>query len=191
MIDLIKRKEIKGILVSVLLIALSIFLILKPEEIISSLLRVMGILVLFFGLIDSASYFAKKDDTKLFDYGLLKGLMGVTLGILLIFKYEALISIFPMVLGILIVFINVFKLQLSLNLKDVDSSYLTGVIISALAVILGVLIIFNPFESLKVVVIVSGAVILVSELANIIYSLLVLKHIRKAHKVVKDIVEMN
>ncbi len=191
MIDLIKRKEIKGILVSVLLIALSIFLILKPEEIISSLLRVMGILVLVFGLIDSASYFAKKDDTKLFDYGLLKGLMGVTLGILLIFKYEALISIFPMVLGILIVFINVFKLQLSLNLKDVDSSYLTGVIISALAVILGVLIIFNPFESLKVVVIVSGAVILVSELANIIYSLLVLKHIRKAHKVVKDIVEMN
>lgn len=191
MIDLIKRKEIKGILVSVLLIALSIFLILKPEEIISSLLRVMGILVLVFGLIDSASYFAKKDDTKLFDYGLLKGLMGVTLGILLIFKYEALISIFPMVLGILIVFINVFKLQLSLNLKDVDSSYLTGVIISALAVILGVLIIFNPFESLKVVVIVSGAVILVSELANIIYSLLVLKHIRKAHKVVKDIVEIN
>lgn len=191
MIDLIKRKEIKGILVSVLLIALSIFLILKPEEIISSLLRVMGILVLVFGLIDSASYFAKKDDTKLFDYGLLKGLMGVTLGILLIFKYEALISIFPMVLGILIVFINVFKLQLSLNLKDVDSSYLTGVIISALAVILGVLIIFNPFESLKVVVIVSGAVILVSELANITYSLLVLKHIRKAHKVVKDIVEMN
>lgn len=191
MIDLIKRKEIKGILVSVLLIALSIFLILKPEEIISSLLRVMGILVLVFGLIDSASYFAKKDDTKLFDYGLLKGLMGVTLGILLIFKYEALISIFPMVLGILIVFINVFKLQLSLNLKDVDSSYLTGVIISALAVILGVLIIFNPFESLKVVVIVSGAVILVSELANIIYSLLVLKHIRKTHKVVKDIVEIN
>ena len=191
MIDLIKRKEIKGILVSVLLIALSIFLILKPEEIISSLLRVMGILVLVFGLIDSASYFAKKDDSKLFDYGLLKGLMGVTLGILLIFKYEALISIFPMVLGILIVFINVFKLQLSLNLKDVDSSYLTGVIISALAVILGVLIIFNPFESLKVVVIVSGAVILVSELANIIYSLLVLKHIRKAHKVVKDIVEIN
>ena len=191
MIDLIKRKEIKGILVSVLLIALSIFLILKPEEIISSLLRVMGILVLVFGLIDSTSYFAKKDDTKLFDYGLLKGLMGVTLGILLIFKYEALISIFPMVLGILIVFINVFKLQLSLNLKDVDSSYLTGVIISALAVILGVLIIFNPFESLKVVVIVSGAVILVSELANIIYSLLVLKHIRKAHKVVKDIVEIN
>ncbi len=191
MIDLIKKKEIKGILVSVLLIALSIFLILKPEEIISSLLRVMGILVLVFGLIDSASYFAKQDDTKLFDYGLLKGLMEVTLGILLIFKYEALISIFPMVLGLLIVFINVFKLQLALNLKEVEDSYLTGVIISALAVILGVLIIFNPFESLKVVVIVSGAVMLLSELANIAYSIIVLRHIRKTHKVVKDLVEVN
>ena len=191
MTDLIKKKEIKGILVSILLIALSIFLILRPEEIIATLLRVIGILVLIFGVFDSMSYFAKKDDTKLFDYGLLKGLMEVTLGILFIFKYEALISIFPMVLGLLIVFINLFKLQLSLNIKEVDDTYLTGVIISALSIILGVVILLNPFESLKVVVIVSGAILLVSELANIVYSIIVLKHIRKIHKVVKDIVEVN
>ena len=42
MIDLIKRKEIKGILVSILLIVLGVFLILKPLEIIGTLVQVIG-----------------------------------------------------------------------------------------------------------------------------------------------------
>ena len=37
--DIIKRKEIESILVSVLLIALSVFLIMRPIEIINTLLR--------------------------------------------------------------------------------------------------------------------------------------------------------
>ena len=188
--ELIRKKEIKGILVSVLLIVLSIFLILKPEEMISTLLKVIGIFVLIAGAFDFVNYFLNKDETKLFDYGLFKGIMEITIGVLFIFKYETLISIFPMILGLLIIFINVFKLQLSLNLKMVDENrYLLGVIISSLSIILGIVILLNPFESLKIVVIVSGSILLVSELSNIIYSFMILKNIKKDNKVVRDIIE--
>ena len=60
MADIIKRKEIKGILVSLVLIALSIFLILKPEEMVVTLLRVIGIFVLIFGVFDFTNYFIVK-----------------------------------------------------------------------------------------------------------------------------------
>ena len=190
MIDLIKKKELKGILVSLAIIALAVFLILKPEEIITSLLKVIGIFVLIFGVFDFTNYFVTKDESKLFDYGLFKGIMEITIGALFIFKGEELINIFPMILGLIIVFINIFKLQLALSLKQInEENYLVAVISSSIAIILGAVILFNPFETLKVAVIVSGAILLVSEFFNIVYSIIVLKHIRRSSKVVRNLIE--
>lgn len=188
--EIIKRKEIKGIIVSILLIVLSIFLIIKPDEMISNLLRVIGIFSLIMGAFATVNYFVSKDENKLFDYGLFRGVIEMTIGILFIFKYEMLIGIFPIILGMIIIFINLFKLQVSLNLKDtLENNYLTGVISSSLFIILGIIIILNPFDTVKVVVIVSGAVMLLSELFNIVYSTLILSKIKKIDNVVRDIVE--
>ena len=186
--DIIKKKEIKGILGSLLLIVLSIFLMLKPIEIIGSLIKVIGMILLICGVFDFANYFVNKKEESLFDYGLVKEIIEITIGVLFIFKYDLLINLFPCILGLIIVFINIFKLQTAISLKEFESNYMTGVIISSLSIILGLVIVINPFETLEVVIIVSGAVLLISELSNIIYSISVLKFFKKTDKVVKDIV---
>lgn len=186
--DIIKKKEIKGILGSLLLIVLSIFLMLKPIEIIGSLIKVIGMILLICGVFDFANYFVNKKEESLFDYGLVKGIIEITIGVLFIFKYDLLINLFPCILGLIIVFINIFKLQTAISLKEFESNYMTGVIISSLSIILGLVIVINPFETLEVVIIVSGVVLLISELSNIIYSISVLKFFKKTDKVVKDIV---
>lgn len=186
--DIIKTKEIKSILISILLIALAVFLMMKPLEIVSTLIKVIGMCVLICGAFDFLNYFFKKEDDVLFNYGLFRGIMEITVGILFVFKYNLLITLFPSLLGLMIVFINIFKLQTSLDFKEVENSnYLTGVIISSLSIILGIIILINPFGAVETVVIISGVVLLVSELVNIIYSAYVLKFIRKANKVVKDL----
>ena len=185
--DIIKKKEIKGILGSLLLIVLSVFLMLKPIEIIT-LIKVIGMILLICGVFDFTNYFVNKKEESLFDYGLVKGIIEITIGVLFIFKYDLLINLFPCILGLIIVFINIFKLQTAISLKEFESNYMTGVIISSLSIILGLVIVINPFETLEVVIIVSGAVLLISELSNIIYSISVLKFFKKTDKVVKDIV---
>lgn len=186
--DIIKTKEIKSILISILLIALAVFLMMKPLEIVSTLIKVIGMCVLICGVFDFLNYFFKKEDAVLFNYGLFRGIMEITVGILFVFKYNLLITLFPSLLGLMIVFINIFKLQTSLDFKEVENSnYLTGVIISSLSIILGIIILINPFGAVETVVIISGVVLLVSELVNIIYSAYVLRFIRKANKVVKDL----
>lgn len=186
--DIIKTKEIKSILISILLIALAVFLIMKPLEIVSTLIKVIGMCVLICGAFDFLNYFFKKEDDVLFNYGLFRGIMEITVGILFVFKYNLLITLFPSLLGLMIVFINIFKLQTSLDFKEVENSnYLTGVIISSLSIILGIIILINPFGAVETVVIISGVVLLVSELVNIIYSAYVLRFIRKTNKVVKDL----
>ena len=87
MIDLIKRKEIKGILVSILLIVLGVFLILKPLEIIGTLVQVIGVILLICGVFDFVNYFSLKDEDKLIDYTLMKGIMEITTSILFIFPF--------------------------------------------------------------------------------------------------------
>lgn len=186
--DIIKKKEIKGILGSLLLIVLSVFLMLKPIEIIGSLIKVIGMILLICGVFDFTNYFVNKKEENLFDYGLVKGIIEITIGVLFIFKYDLLINLFPCILGLIIVFINIFKLQTAISLKEFESNYMTGVIISSLSIILGLVIVINPFETIEVVIIVSGAVLLISELSNIIYSISVLKFFKKTDKVVKDIV---
>ncbi len=189
MIEIIKNKEIKGIFTSLLLMVLGILLMLKPLEIVESLIKIMGIIILLCGVLDFLNYFRIKTEEKLFNYGLLKGLLEVSIGILFIFKFNVLTDIFTIIIGLIIIFMNVFKLQLSLNLKEVNTpNWFIGTIISSLSIILGIVIILNPFSTVKVIIITSGAIIFTSELANIIYSFIILKSIKKESKNIKDIV---
>lgn len=185
MIDLIKRKEIKGILVSVLFIVLGVFLFIKPLEIIETLLKVIGIILLVGGLFDFLNYFSLSSEERIIDYTLMKGIMEITTSILFIFKSDILSSVFPILLGLIIIFVNIFKLEVALNLKKFDEkNSLIGVIISVLSIILGIVIILNPFSTLELVVKVSSVIIILSELCNIIYSFIVLRFIRKTNKVI-------
>lgn len=190
MLEIIKKKEIKGIFVSLLLIVLGVFLIIKPLEIIKTLIQIMGIILLLCGVIDFMNYFRVSEEEKLFDYGLFKGVMEICIGILFIFKFEVLTSVFPIIIGLIIIFINLFKLQLSMNVRQIKgvNSFL-GILISGISIILGVVILLNPFDSVKILVITSGVIICISELSNIIYSFMILSNLKKAKNVVEDIVE--
>lgn len=189
MIDIIKRKEIKGIFSSLLLIVLACFLIARPLDIVNTLIKIMGIILLLFGIIDFMNYFRMSDEEKVINYGLFKSITELSIGILFIFKFDVLTDIFSIIIGLIIIFINVFKLQLSLNLKQLETeNWFIGVLISTLSIILGIIIILNPFDSVKLIIITSGAILLVSELSNVIFSLLVLSKIRKKEKLIKEIV---
>ena len=189
--EIIKTKEIKGIFISLLLILLSVFIIMRPNEIITNLIKVIGIVLILIGTIDFMNYFRSPEDERLFNYGLLKGLMELSIGILFIFKGEILRDLFFIIIGLIIIFINVSKLQISLSLKEIEySNWFLGVIISSLAIILGIVIILNPFETNEIVVITAGVILLVSEICNIIYSILILIKIKKLDKVVKEVKEI-
>lgn len=188
--EIIKKKEIKGIFISILLIVLGVFLIMKPDEILKTLIQVMGIILLLCGVIDFMGYFKMSDEEKLFNYGIMKGILELCIGILFIFKFESLVDIFSIIIGLIIIFINLFKLQLSLNLKQVENTnWFAGVVISTISLILGIVIILDPFGSTKMLVITSGVIICISELCNIIYSFMILREIKRVDKVVKEIVE--
>ena len=93
------------------------------------------------------------------------GILGIVLGAVVLYKVEIVISLIPFILGVLVLCSGCSKLQDAIDLKRLDyGSWLGLLIVAAINIILGVVLIYNPFKAaillfrvLGVVLILSGA----------------------------------
>lgn len=185
--DLINQFEKKNIFSSILLIIFAIFLIAQPVNMTKTLIIIIGTVLVVDGIIDIVNYLAADREYRMFSLGIFEGIIELLAGTLFLLNYEALIVVFPIILGIVIIAKNMFKMQLSLNLKQLGySNWMYVLLISLIVILLGVVIIINPFDSLKVLVMTAGIIILVSEIINIIYSIVIIKQMKKIDKTVKE-----
>lgn len=186
--DLIKQMEKKSIFSSVLLIIFSIFLILKPADMTKTLIIIIGVILLVDGIISIVNYLSSNKEFRLFSIGVFEGLFESLTGTLFLINYESLIVNFPIILGIIIIVKNVFRLQTTLALQQLDyKNWAYKFLISTIVILLGIVILINPFSTLKTLVISSGIIILISEIVNIIYSIFVIKEISKNDKTIKEV----
>ena len=88
-----------------------------------------------------------------------------TMGAVVLYKVEIVISLIPFILGVLVLCSGCSKLQDAIDLKRLGyGSWLGLLIVAAINIILGVVLIYNPFKAaillfrvLGVVLILSGA----------------------------------
>ena len=185
--DLINQFEKKNIFSSILLIIFAIFLIVQPANMTKTLIIIIGAILVVDGIIDMVNYLAADREYRMFSLGIFEGIVELLTGTLFLLNYEALIVVFPIILGIVIIGKNMFKMQLALNLKQLGyTHWIYVLLISLIVILLGVVILLNPFTSLKVLVIDSGVIILISEIINIIYSIVIIKQMKKIDKTVKE-----
>ena len=93
------------------------------------------------------------------------GILGIVLGAVVLYKVEIVISLIPFILGVLVLCSGCSKLQDAIDLKRLGyGSWLGLLIVAAINIILGVVLIYNPFKAaillfrvLGVVLILSGA----------------------------------
>lgn len=182
--DYIKKYEGCSIIVSILMICLSLFLMFKPLESLEVFTVIFAIIILLSGLGYLISYFTISKESRLFSIDLLLGLVTIISGIMLLVYKKDVINVFPIILGIWIIISNLFKLQLSINLSlFLDNAYLGLVLITILMIVFGLLLIINPFASFMTITVTAGALLLITEVINLIESIYVIIKLNK----VKDL----
>ena len=70
-------------------------------------------------------------------------------------------------------------MQIAINFSSFSKSSLWLLLIELLMVILGVVLIMNPFESVKVLTIMAGVFLLISEVCSLTESLYILNTVKK------------
>ncbi|MBQ6961092.1 MAG: DUF308 domain-containing protein [Clostridia bacterium] len=174
-----KKLKESWIFSAIVIIVLGLVLVLFPAATLSAINYIMGGLAIAMGVIRTVRYF-KQDHTYpyLFQSDLVVGLLSVGFGIFMVSQPVKVLSLLPHVFGILMVGFGVGGILRAVDAKKAGISY-WGVLLalSILSIVLGWLIMANPFGTMETVTIVIGAGLIYQGVTDIVTVLAVAKRI--------------
>ena len=106
--------------------------------------------------------------------GFLAGLLCLLVGLLIIIQAQAVLAIFGTVLGLLLLADSIIKLQTSQN----KSSARRNAICALITLVLGVILLFNPFTGLRAMTIYIGISLMLDAVIDFLIALDVRRHLR-------------
>lgn len=114
--------------------------------------KIIGILIgaalLIVGVLAIIKYTKEKEEGS--NLNLVSGILYSVLGVIIIIYPYSIINLVTICLGVYLVINGLLKLKLSFNLKNVTDKWIGTLIMSIITVILGILLIFNPFAGITI-----------------------------------------
>lgn len=168
------------IVLSILICVLGIAIIAVPSFSISMLCWIGGVLLIIFGGFKILGYLSKDLYRLAFQYDLAFGILLCILGILLILRTNTMVHMICILLGIFILADSLLKIQIAIDARAFGLRLwwmiLTVAIITS---VISILLLFRPYESSTVVMILLGISLLGEGLLNLTTVLTAVKILQK------------
>lgn len=165
--DISKVRIVYSVL-AIILMAFGIGIVLKPEFSFMVVCRLLGVILLVYGIVKLLSYFTSDLYQLAFQFDFAMGIFSMLLGIVLIVFAKNMMTVFPTFIGIIILVDAVFKMQTSLDAKRFGLSKWWCILILAILVgIAGGLLIIKPIETSKFVMTLLGLNFILDGLLNL------------------------
>ena len=166
-------------------LALGLALVFAPDMSARVLCYACVAALLAVGLLAVWRFAAARQERLLFAwFSLVYGVLFTVLGIFLLVQPDTVLTVLPAVFGVFVLLDSLGRIQNTLELRRAGLVRWWGMLFFALlSVVLGVLILINPFAALTTTVRVIGAVLLIESvlgLACALYTSLVLRELEKA-----------
>lgn len=178
----IRKMNITSIIFSIIFILIGTFLLARPEDAIHLVSYALGIILIVWGVISVITFFTDKESQNYLDFVFIVGVFVLIFGIIILVKPDTIASIIPLLLGIWMLINGVTKLSYSLTLNN-NKSALSSIIISLIIVLLGILLIINPFQGAKKLVQILGISILVYSVLDLIECFSIKRVMKKVKKI--------
>lgn len=175
----IKAAKTGYIIISILLCVLGIVLIAVPDFSVTLLYVLGGGIMMLFGLVKIIGYCSKDLYRLAFQFDLAFGILFVVLGFILIIRTDAMVNLICIVMGICVLADALLKIQISIDSRAFGIK--KWWLILAMAILTGVagfLLIFRPSESIQIIMILFGIVLITEGVLNLITILIAVKIIR-------------
>lgn len=149
-------------------LVLGLLLLIRPQLLTNLVFNVCGAGLCVFGVLNVLRYFLHKDPYEGFNWELCLGLVLLTCGIVLIVFKNALLSLLPLVFGLVLLLGGIIKLQAAFNMRRMMYArwYLT-MIAAVVSGALGIVIIVNPFGTLLTLLRVIGGALCVEAIEDL------------------------
>lgn len=158
---LFRERILSSVVSALVCMAIGIIFLVFPDSIISWTCRLIGGILLLFGVFYVLRFFADKTRLSYFQIDLLLGILLVVIGIWMLATPAVVLTFIQYIFGVLIVVHGIVDIQGSLHLwkKNVKNWY-WSLALGGLTLLLGILVMANPFEAFETLVILIGCVLI-------------------------------
>ena len=172
---------------SIGLAILGILLLLESELTIVTMSYILGAILIAVGVVALINFINDLQKQTKNELNIVYGIGMVILGIIIITNPKGIASIIPFILGIIIVLNSSAKLEYSFELKrDNNKLWLSTMILSIIALLCGIVLIFNPFEGAQFITKIVGILLLLYAIIDIIASFRIRKTVKSFQKAIED-----
>ena len=158
----------RGIWLSILMIVIGLVLVIWPGHVMTTAIRVLGFALLVGGGILIYSWYRGRtlaNDTLT----LAEGIALAVGGLFVLLAPGLIISIIPFAVGGIVVVNGILNLAQALDQKRYDyARWPMALALAILTIVLGALIILNPFSTMEMLVIAIGVIIIYNGVSNLI-----------------------
>jgi uncharacterized membrane protein HdeD (DUF308 family) len=163
------RKIKANVVVSSLLCAaLGVVLLAYPGDSMRVVGIAVGVVLILTGMVKVFDFLINRDGTLYLQLNLIFGIVLVVVGVWIITQPEKVMSIIPIIIGIIITIHGISKLRQAIELcQDHYEKWWVALLLGILTAGLGILLIFRPFEALETVVQVIGAFLVYDGVSNL------------------------
>lgn len=182
--DFLKKLYNSFILVSILEIAVGIFLFLKPDIIQTTISYVIGGVLIASGVLNLISYIKGEPD-----YGkVFKAVILSASGVFIIVRPDFIFNIIATIFGLYLLIDGISGLKASSLMKTYEDNnkWIPSFVIALLTVILGLIIIFNPLAASGIPFQIFGIALIISGVLNIYNGGVTKKYLKKLKKQIEQ-----
>ncbi len=165
------KENFGTIIVCLLEIIVGILLLIDPVGFTSTIITAIGAVLFIRGIFSIISYFRKNVKIASAEQSMAKGLIAIMGGLFCILKNGVIIDVFSiltLLYGIGVLLLGTFKVQFTFDLIRTKKRWALSAISALLTLGFAVLIIFNPFESTKMLWIFIAVTLIFEALLDII-----------------------
>ena len=185
MFNYLKNLKANYTLSAILCVVIGLVLIIWPGTSTQLVCMVLGSVLLLYGLVQLALYLFARERTLYLQGMLVLGIIFSVLGVWILLKPEIVIATVPIIIGIIIVIHGIHNITQAVNLSRMNyGNWWVALLFGILTVVLGGVLIYNPFSVVNTVVRVIGAFLLYDGLSNMWILSRVFKTKRNVDKVV-------
>ena len=184
-----KKLKWNLIVMSVLYLALGIFLLMVPGTALNVVCYALGGVVLLGAVIQLVRYFLVERGIFQSQLTLISGLVCLALGGFLILRSDIVVRILPIVFGLFVIFDSLGRVQSALELRRCGYGSWKGFLLLAL---LSVVLIVDPFGAMETLVMAIGVILIIEGALNLLsalYTMLAVRRFVKLHPEAQSVLE--
>lgn len=144
---MLKEMKWNMLLTAVLYMVLGLVLLIFPATTARTICYMIAAIAIVTGMVNLVVYFTRNITRNYYRNDFVAGLLLMVLGIFVIYKVDLIIALVPFILGLCIIISGLFKIQGALDVQRMGGNVVLILGVAVVNVVVGILMVINPFES--------------------------------------------